>query len=230
MRFFFLDTETTGFGPQSAICEIAWVETDEQLNIVDRVHSLIDPQMPISAGASGVHGITNEDVADAPTLEEFLTIVKPGAFDGEIVVVAHNAAFDMKYVGPLVGSLAGVICTLKVARRVYPNNEDHKLQTLRYELNLKVAGANAHSAAGDVEVLVALIRKMMADTGLGLEGLIGLSNKPMKLVKMAFGKHKGEKLEDLPTEYVNWLLTQAKIDDDLRATLVEIFVTPGETA
>lgn len=222
MKLIVADVETTGFTLPSAIVELAWAEVDENLEFIKRVCSRIDPQIPIQPGASGVHGITNADVADEPTLEEFLTVVEPGAFDGGIVVVAHNAAHDMQYLGPIIPELTGVLCTLKCARKIYVEAPDHKLQTLRYWLNLDVSDAEAHSAAGDVEVTLALLKRLMQDSGLGLEGLLDISKAPMHIAKMPFGKHKGEKLADLPKPYVDWLLNKAEIDEDLRYTLTNL--------
>ncbi len=195
MRFIVLDTETTGFKQPAALVEIAWVEIDQDFNVIDSAQSLIDPQTQIEAGASGVHGITNDDVLDAPTIEEFFDIVKRDPFgNDEIILVGHNIAYDEKFVAPHIKSLIGRICTLKCSRRLYPEAENHKLMTLKFELGLGKGVSGAHSAAGDVETTLSLLKKMAEDSGLDLEGLIELSNKPMKLVKMAFGKHKGEKL------------------------------------
>jgi len=36
---------------------------------------------------------------------------------------------------------------------------------------------------------------------------------------MPFGKHKGEKLEDLPTDYIEWLLENADLRSGLQAEL-----------
>ena len=222
-RYLVIDTETTGFKKPAGIAELAFLEFDENLEVLKRTRSLIDPQLPIEPGASGVHGITNQMVADAPTLEEFLTIVEDHPFDdGEIVVVAHNAAYDMQFVGPLIPNLAATVCTLKCARKIYPEADDHKLQTLRYWLELDVEEADAHSAMGDVEVTFALLKRLMKDSGLNLAGLAEISKAPTHITKMGFGKHKGTKLEDLPGEYVSWLLNKADIDPDLRYALTNL--------
>ncbi len=219
-RYVLFDTETTGLGDDSRACEVAWLEFDGAFNVLDRQRSLIDPEAPISPQASGVHGITDDMVFAAPTINEYFTIVHDNPFGhGEVVFVAHNAPFDLKYISPHLGRHAGTICTLKCARRIYPDAPDHKLQTLRYMLGLKVEGADAHSASGDVEVAFAVLKRMAEDAELSLEGLMELSNMPGLITKMPFGKHRGDLLRDLPTQYVYWLLNKADIDEDLRYSL-----------
>lgn len=92
IRYLVGDVETTGTTEQDRTVEVAWIEIDADLNEIDRVHSLIDPQMLISPSAMGVHHITNEMVADAPTWEELFEQVIPNHFapDDEVVLVAHN--------------------------------------------------------------------------------------------------------------------------------------------
>ena len=75
-RWLIADVETTGVRTEDRVVEIAWIEVDNDLNIVDEVHSLIDPEMPIPAAASGVHHITDAMVADAPTISQFFEIVR----------------------------------------------------------------------------------------------------------------------------------------------------------
>ena len=73
-RYIVGDTETSGLSASPGVCEIAWAEIDEQGNVLDLQHSLIDPEVPICPAASGVHHITDDMVADAPTMEEFFTV------------------------------------------------------------------------------------------------------------------------------------------------------------
>lgn len=62
---------------------------------------------------------------------------------------------------------------------------------------------------------------MAEQHGCGLSGVYELARKPLSLDnKMPFGKHRGEKLRNLPKSYVNWLLANAtELDDDLREAL-----------
>lgn len=215
-RFAILDTETAGLN--DPVCEIAWIEIDENMNVLNRVYSLIDPEVPIKPGASGVHGITNVDVCDSPTLPEFFEYIVPGAFDDDqIIIIAHNASYDVKYVKPYIKDYLGSLCTLKLARRFFPDSDDHKLQTLRFYLGLD--GGGAHSAAGDTEVTFGLLQKIVEVSGLGLAELFDLSNQKRIVEKIGFGKHKGKRLVDLPPDYVEWLLALDNLDEDIRFTL-----------
>jgi len=83
MKYLILDTETTGL-VNPKVCEIGWIEVDENLEVLSEFDSLINPEAPISCSAAGLHGIRDEDVTDSPTIEE---IEFP---DGEICLIAHN--------------------------------------------------------------------------------------------------------------------------------------------
>lgn len=214
MRVIIGDVETSGLSSDAGVVEIAWAETDTSLTIQNTAYSLINPGRPISPSASGVHGIVDAHVQNAPTLDEFVG----SAFqDGEVLFVAHNAKYDLAFFGPHIKNLAGVLCTLKMARLIYPDSPDHKLQTLRYYLALE--GGGAHSAAGDVEVLTNLLRRMIEDSNMNLIELWHLSQRPVMIEKISFGKHKGKNLRDLPSDYVRWLLSLPDLDDNLRFSL-----------
>lgn len=86
----YLDTETTGLGHDDEVVEVAVV--DAQGAVV--FESLVRPTKPIPAGATGVHGISDADVANAPTFAEIL----PGlaaALVGKVVVI-YNKEFDLR--------------------------------------------------------------------------------------------------------------------------------------
>ncbi|MFH1738393.1 MAG: 3'-5' exonuclease [bacterium] len=86
----YLDTETTGFQSTAQIVEIAIVDSGGQVLLDSRIH----PTFPIPPDATGIHGITDADVEDAPS---FLNVA-PAVFDllHERVCVIYNSAFDSR--------------------------------------------------------------------------------------------------------------------------------------
>jgi DNA polymerase III epsilon subunit-like protein len=221
-RYIFGDTETTGLGKDAGIVEISWIETDEHFNEVARHYSLINPGKPIQAGAMASHGLTEAMVADAPTIEEFMEEANfPLAGEGT-VLVAHNCVFDINFFGPWMQAPL-TLCTLKAARIIYPDADNHKLATLKYYLGLEGCHDRAHSADEDVNVLIQLAKRMCADAECGLAELMHIQNIPRTIKKMTFGKYYGKLLTELPKDYVTWLLTKANnVSDDLRASLLAL--------
>lgn len=222
MRFLVADTETTGITPEDRVCEVAWVELDEELQVLDRQHSLIDPQRMISHSASGTHGITNADVIEAPTLDEFFDIILGGTYfakGDEVCLIAHNADFDKRFLGPYM-PIVMTLCTLRLARRVYPQAENHKLSTLMYALGL--TRGKSHSADGDVDTTVDLLFKIVEKTGKTLPDLVAASLEPVWVEKMPFGKHKDMPLKSLPGTYVQWLMKLDNLDRDMRWSLEQL--------
>lgn len=87
-----IDTETTGLGPDARVVEVAVVHMDWH-SLPRLVFSArVNPGRPIEPGASAVHGITDAEVADAPTFAAILPELLQ-AIEGR-VVCAYNAPFD----------------------------------------------------------------------------------------------------------------------------------------
>ena len=216
------DTETSGLGAKAGVVEIAWIETDENFNVLSTERSLINPEVPIEFGAMGVHGITNEMVADAPTLQQYMDGLGNPLF-GDKVLCCHNAAFDVKFFAPHMNADLQTLCTLKCARILYPDAENHKLQTLKWMFGLDGEHDKAHTALEDVIVTIQLAQRMCADANTNLAGLVEIQVRPRPIKKISFGKHKGTALKDLPPDYVHWLLTKAEnLDPDLRTALLAV--------
>ena len=217
MRFFILDTETIGLKvPEqgSGLVELCAFEVDSELNLINKYHSLIDPENPIAAAATATHGIQAKDVADAPTLEEYLSLVledNPWEEGKEpFYFIAHNAPFDEKWLRPYIGCEFTTVDTLRLARKFYPNAESHKLQVLRVELDLPFNIEDAHSADGDVETLLNFIARMMKDTGHTLEELCEIAQQKVLPTKMPFGMHRGRLISEVAEthrQYLLWCLT-----------------------
>jgi exodeoxyribonuclease X len=218
MQLAITDTETADI--KGGICDFAAVIVDENLNVLRQYESLIDPERPISATASGIHHIVDSMVEHEPTFREFNDIYGYPLRQPDLLIGGHNIQFDIRVIGPdYLPEVIRPLCTLKLARNLWPDLPDHKLQTLRYHFRLDAG--TAHRAMGDVRVCLALLRMVAEERGIGLSGLVELARKPISLDnKMIFGKHRGEKLRDIPISYVRWLLgNSTELDADLREAL-----------
>ena len=90
-----VDLETTGLRPgQSGICEIGAVRL-RGFEVEAEFETLVDPGLPIDAGASAVTGLRNEQLRGAPRPAEAVRSFLD--FAGDAVLVAHNARFDLAF-------------------------------------------------------------------------------------------------------------------------------------
>jgi exodeoxyribonuclease X len=90
--FIFLDTETTGTGPDDRLCQIAFKPDNGPI-----ASGLFNPGKPISVDAMVVHHITDKMVRDKPPFKgsDLHARLKAMASDADKVIVAHNAQYDM---------------------------------------------------------------------------------------------------------------------------------------
>jgi hypothetical protein len=89
-----------------------------------------------------------------------------------------------------------------------------------YQLGL--TRGKSHSAEGDVDTCLDLLRKLCERAGKDLQGLLDESMEPIWVETQPFGKHKGMKLRDLPNSYIAWLLGLDNLDADLRWSLEKV--------
>lgn len=153
-RLAFIDFETTGLSSRRGdrVIEVG-IAVLEGGRIVDRYQSLINPRMPIPWQIEDLTGITDDMVRSAPGAPEVMSEVHD--FIGEMRLVAHNASFDRGFMDAEFSRIRRrrkqeFICSLRVARRVYPRAPNHKLGTL-----VKLTGVQAarvHRALGDAEM------------------------------------------------------------------------------
>lgn len=229
-RFILADVETTGLTASDGVCEVAYAEINEHFEIVSEDCALINPGVPIHYAASAVNGITDEMVASAPTLDQYMESVGYPLMGDDVVLVAHNAKFDSRFLKPYMSDASLTLCTLKIGRHLYPGALNHKQATLASMLGLKVVREKAHSADGDLDVLRQMLQRMCQDAECGLEDLLHIQAMPMKVTHLRIGrKHYGKKIEDVPLDYVQWVLREWKdLDQDLRATLSALCTTPSQ--
>jgi DNA polymerase III epsilon subunit-like protein len=124
------------------------------------------------------------------------------------------------------------ICTLKLARYLDPKGiiPQYNLQYLRYYLDLNIE-ATAHDALGDILVLEALFKRIHAKfKSFGIEEVSGqmirISQSPILISRVPFGKHRGMHFSEVPKDYLAWLAT-TEIDEDLAFT-VAYYLNKGD--
>ncbi len=164
--FTVVDVETTGLSARyERIIEIALVRV-ENLKIVEKFSSLINPQRPIPSFISMLTGITNSGVKNAPMFHQVFPKISEQLEDS--VLCGHNLQFDLSFLRNEVQILGDdfnpshTLCTLKLARKLFPNLKSRSLGPLAYHLNIKAK--NSHRALGDAEttakVLIKLIKQL----------------------------------------------------------------------
>lgn len=208
-----IDVETTGVADDARLVELAAVRIDTEHGVQSVFETLINPGIPIPPESSAIHHITDADVRHAPTPAKVLGDLKFFA-QGCSAMVSHPAAFDSKYVtgfGPW-------ICTWRCAHLLLPELPSYSAQALRYRLGLKPAlppQLYPHRALYDAICVASLTMALYQLS----PNLVELSTKPFLLYTMPFGKHYGQRFEDIPTEYLRWLIDLQDKDEHFRYTV-----------
>lgn len=212
-----LDLETTGIDPTDHVVEVGSVDLLPDGSITKHQEFLVLPPCHIPAEARAVHHISDEDVAHAkPWITVCSTFFDRGNCLDLVAFAAHNAAFDQQWLPPdLLGNLP-LICTYKAAVHIWPEAPRHTNQVLRYWLNLDMDRSladRAHRALPDAYVTAHLLREILKHAS--LEKLILWTKEPVLLPRVPFGKHRGQKWTDVPPDYLQWILRQQDMNEDV---------------
>ena len=130
-EFVILDVETTAMKPENGyIVDIAALKVRDG-EVVDKFDSLVNPGNSIIGHQ--IHGLTDADVAKAPTAAEVLP--KFVAWAGTAPIVAHNVGFDLPFVlrhlpNDVEWAPSAVYDTLELAHQLYPDAGGYKLGEL----------------------------------------------------------------------------------------------------
>lgn len=163
-RFAFVDVETTGLSvTRDRIIEIGILRV-ENGKVVDKLNSLINPQMYVSPMIEGLTGISKQALDDAPTFDEMLHEIQEML--ANCVLVAHNARFDYgliknEYKRFGFSFHAKCLCTAKLSRMLFPTMPRHNLDALIEHFDLQCT--NRHRAFDDAKVLYDFFQKLQKD-------------------------------------------------------------------
>lgn len=164
-EYIVFDVETTGLSAiYDTIIEIAAVKIREG-EVIDTFESFANPHHRLSATTIDLTGITDDMVRNAPDIDEVLRNFYEWCEDG--IFVAHNASFDMGFLDAGLKKMGipkttnGVVDTLELARFLYPDFKNHRLNTLckRFDIEL----TQHHRAIYDAEATGYLFLKLLKD-------------------------------------------------------------------
>ena len=159
-----LDLETTGMlAAEERITEIGLIEVDNGA-FVDSWSQLVNPEKSIPPFIESITGISDAMVRHAPTFAELAPALY-ARLQGKLLV-AHNARFDYGFLRSEFERVdlayeARVLCTVKLSRKLYPEQRRHNLDSLiqRHELSCSAR----HRALGDAEVLWQFLQKIQVE-------------------------------------------------------------------
>ncbi|MEL3971293.1 PolC-type DNA polymerase III [Rossellomorea oryzaecorticis] len=159
------DVETTGLSAvYDTIIELAAVKIKDG-EVIDRFESFANPHHPLSATTIDLTGITDDMVQNAPEINDVLHDYHKWV--GDDILVAHNASFDMGFLNAgnqkagLPKAANPVIDTLELARLLYPQFKNHRLNTLAKKFDVELT--QHHRAIYDAEATGYLLLKMLKD-------------------------------------------------------------------
>ncbi|MDR7869940.1 MAG: PolC-type DNA polymerase III [Tissierellaceae bacterium] len=161
-EYVIFDIETTGLSPiNDSITEIGAIKIKDG-QVIDTFSQLVNPERDIPEFITNLTGITNEMVKNEPTIDE--VILKFNEFINGAVLVAHNASFDVGFIRENLkrinlGLYNPVLDTLELARVVFPDLKNHKLDTIAKYLDVVLD--NHHRAVNDATATKDIFIKIM---------------------------------------------------------------------
>jgi exodeoxyribonuclease X len=218
-----IDTETSGIKDPEVI-EFAHAEIKAKPGpVFEMGESIVDrykPTKPIELGALATHHILPEELDGCPPSPETFALPR--------LVIGHNVDFDWEALGSPEGVMR--IDTLALARETWPGLDSYKLGALTYHLFPgKIARdllKGAHSATVDISLCFEVFKRALAALPNPIANWTDVwrASEAARIPKiMAFGKHEGLPIADVPRDYVEWYARQ----DDTDPYLIKAFANAG---
>jgi DNA polymerase-3 subunit epsilon len=167
------DTETTGLDPSSGdeIIQIGATRiVNGKLLRHESFEQLVNPQRCVPEPSIAIHGIRPETLVGQPVIGQVLPAFH--AFARDTVLVAHNAAFDMRFLQLKEASTGvrfdqPVLDTLLLSAVLHPRQESHALEAIASRLGVDATGRHAalRDALLAAEVFLKLV-PLLADKGI----------------------------------------------------------------
>ena len=238
-KYVLFDTETTGNKEQDRIIQVGAmiVHSKDEIEVLDE---LCLAPVPISIEAMEVHNITPDLIVNKGLYDETDFALKVQQLNQkENYLIAHNISFDLAMLEKEgFQNNYTLIDTLRCAKHLIPDSPSHRLQYLRYALELyQIEKAEAeklnitikaHDAIGDVLVMKLLLSKLVRLTQENYTGvnpmqkLAELTQTPVMMKTFKFGKYKDREIAEIVNAdrgYIKWMRDNLDLDEDMQFTL-----------
>lgn len=226
MKIRAIDLETTGFKtddkPTQGIMEIGYADlVDGEVSAAQG--QLVDSGISTSIEARAVHHISDDMCAGEIRPDDACKILMDGDHE---YFCAHNTDHEKQFFG---GGERKWLCTYKTALRLWPDAPGHKLNELRYFLELDENNdfdqkqvLAPHRAPSDAYICAHLIRRILQEAELqsiDIDRLVKWSSGPGLLYMCWMKAHKGKPWHEVPASYLDWIVNKSDVTDrDIKAT------------
>lgn len=229
MTAIILDTETHTLNGLPIEIAYAPVEVHAGKLSLDKSQlfdQLYQVNQPISYAAMAVHHILESDLVDQPLYTSFELPADT------TYIIGHNVDYDMAAIARCGIETQDIkaICTLALARKVWPQADAHNISALIYLISKGSDKARellkgAHRADADIILTANILMHIVHHLNIhNIDDLYLASEQARIPTKINFGKHKGSLIQDLPHDYINWLLRQDDLDPYLKKALENTLV------
>ena len=198
-----IDIETTGNGIKgNKITEISIFKYNGH-EVIDEYTSLVNPQCEIPSFITGLTGIDNNMVRNAPLLEEIIPEIE--AITKDTIFVAHSVNFDYNVIKNEFKQLGHdfsrkKLCTVRLSRKLLPGYNSYSLGKLTAALGIPLT--DRHRARGDAHATVLLFHKLLrAENAESVFKLFLNSKSQEATLPPALPKEEYEKLPTTPGVY-----------------------------
>lgn len=168
----FFDFETTGFSKQDRICEVALLVVHRE-EVIHKMHTSVNPEHPVSPGAQGVHGLSDEELSHAPRWDDVFGELR-GYFMMDIPWVSHNLSFDLRMLSYNWDASTWpkdipTLCSLTYAKKhpMLRMRPSHKLLDVANAMDVDYSLSKFHNALYDTEILSRLFPRLVGARTVG---------------------------------------------------------------
>ena len=224
MQAIILDTETHSLNGLPIEIAYAPIQIEngklslDKSQIFDQLYQVGEA---ISYAAMAVHHILEADLVDQPFYNTFKLP------EQTTYIIGHNIDYDIAAIARCGVDISALkpICTLALARTVWENADAHNISALIYLISKGSDKAReilkgAHRADADIILTANILMHIIHQLNIQNIEELYLASEQARIPKsITFGKHKGTAIQDLPKDYIQWLLRQDDLDIYLRKAL-----------